>query len=113
MNLLDTFGTCNRTFFSSECGMSDDQFYKRNMLMYVSSVVFMIAGPLFLYFGFYLITWSYTVKWGSLSIALGILVLLFGFSLWHDRQMQTFQRNYQKSYDELRRMVQELKDKRQ
>jgi len=112
MKLFDTSKIDKGILFSSNREQTDEQFSKRSLLLYISSLVFMIAGPLFLYFGFYLLTWQYTIKWGSLSIALGLLVLLFGFSLWQDRQIQTLQRSYQKNTDELRHMVQELLDSR-
>jgi len=112
MKFFDLHTLDSGTLISDERQLNDQQFSQRNMLLYLSSVVFMIAGPLFLYFGFYLLTWPYTVKWGSLSIALGLLVLLFGFSLWQDRQIQTLQRAHQKTTDELRRMLQELLDRR-
>ena len=99
------------TLVSDEHELTEEQFVRRNLLLYLSSVIFMIFGPLFLYFGFYLLTWPYTVKWGALSIALGLLVLMFGFSLWQDRQIQTLQRAQMKSAEELHRMVQELVDR--
>ena len=112
MKLFDWIGFDKDMLLSSERELTDEQFGRRNILLYISSVVFMITGPLFLYFGFYLLTWQYTVKWGSLSIALGLLVLLFGFSLWQDRQVQTLLRTCQKDSDELRRMVQQLLDRK-
>jgi len=111
MNFFDTSDKGIVSFGESE--LTDEQFAKRTLLLYISSVVFMIAGPLFLYFGFYLLTWPYTVKWGALSIALGLLILLFGFNLWQDRHIHSLQRTHKKNADELRRMVQELLDKRQ
>lgn len=113
MKTFDTSGIDKGMLFSSERELTDEQFRKRNLLLYISSVVFMITGSLFLYFGFYLLTWTNTVRWGALSIALGLLILLFGFSLWQDRQVQTLQRTYQKNMDELRSMMQELLDIRQ
>jgi small neutral amino acid transporter SnatA (MarC family) len=85
----------------------EEQFQKRNMIMHFSSVIFMIAGPLFIYFGFYLLTWPYTVKWGALSIALGFLILLFGFSLWQDRQIMTLCRMYKKENAEIKQLLRE------
>jgi len=99
------------TLASDEHELTDEQFAKRNLLLYLSSVVFMICGPLFLYFGFYLITWPYTVKWGALSIAIGMLILLFGFSLWQDRQIQTLQRAHMKTADTLQRIMREMLEK--
>jgi len=87
--------------------ISDEQFAKRNLIIHFSSVIFMIAGPLFIYFGFYLLTWPYTVKWGALSIAIGFLVLLFGFSLWQDRQIITLWRQYKKENNELKQLLRE------
>ena len=112
MKIFDLQRLDTGTLVSDERELNDEQFARRNLLLYLSSVVFMVAGPLFLYFGFYLLTWPYTVKWGSLSIALGLLVLLFGFSLWQDRQVQTLQRANQKTTDELRCMLQELLDRK-
>ena len=65
--------------------VSDDDFRRQNLVNVIGSIIFMIAGPLFIYQGFYLLTWPYTVKWGALAIALGFFVLFFGFSLWQDR----------------------------
>jgi len=113
MKFFDASGIDVGILFSSERELSDEEFARKSLLLYISSVVFMIAGPLFLYFGFYLLTWPYTVKWGALSIALGLLILLFGFSLWHDRQILSLQRTYKEDTKDLRRMVQELLDRRQ
>ena len=75
-----------------EGGLDDEEFEKRNLITIISVGIFLIGGPLFIYFGFYLLTSPITVKWGSLSIAIGILVVAFGFSLWQDRQVQTLRR---------------------
>ena len=58
--------------------VSDDDFRRQNLVNVIGSIIFMIAGPLFIYQGFYLLTWPYTVKWGALAIALGF----FGTVLW-------------------------------
>jgi len=75
-----------------EGSLSDEQFEERSVISIVSVGLFLIGGPLFVYFGFYLLTSPISVKWGSLSIAIGFLVLAFGFSLWQDRQIQTLRR---------------------
>jgi hypothetical protein len=49
------------------------------------------------------------VKWGALSIALGFFVLLFGFSLWQDRQVQVLQRMYLKDSAEIKKILHEVK----
>jgi hypothetical protein len=49
-----------------------------------------------------------TTKWGSLSIAIGILVLAFGFSLWQDRQVQTLRRLQMKENAELKKLLEML-----
>ena len=72
----------------------------------------MIAGPLFTYYGFYLLTWPYTVKWGALSIALGLLILMFAFSLWQDRQIMTIRRLFRKENAELRLILMEIGEDR-
>ena len=54
--------------------VSDDDFRRQNLVNVIGSIIFMIAGPLFIYQGFYLLTWPYTVKWGALAIALGFFV---------------------------------------
>ena len=68
----------------------------------------MIAGPLFIYFGFYLLTSPFTVKWGALSIAIGMFVMMFGFSLWQDRQIQIQWRLIKKENEEMKAMLREL-----
>jgi hypothetical protein len=85
----------------------EEEFMRRNRLIMVSAVVFMIAGPLFTYYGFYLLTWPYTVKWGALSIAVGLLILMFAFSMWQDRQIMTLHRLLKKEGAEIRRMLSE------
>ena len=75
-----------------EGDLSDEQFEERNLLNIISVGIFLIGGPLFIYFGFYLLTSPLTVKWGALSIAIGFLILAFGFSLWQDREVQTLRR---------------------
>jgi|GEM_PF-1771561 len=97
-----------KTILLEESNLTDEQFEKRNLLNLISSAFFMIAGPLFIYFGFYFITWPYSVKWGSLSIAIGFLLLLFGFSLWNDRQIQTQHRLYRQENREIMTLLQEL-----
>ena len=48
----------------------------------------MIAGPLFIYHGFNLLPWPVHGEVGALSIAIGFFVLIFGFSLWQDREVR-------------------------
>jgi len=98
--------------FILEEDLSDEEFEKRNKLILVSSVFFMIAGPLFTYYGFYLLTWPYTVKWGALSIALGLLILMFAFSLWQDRQIMTIRRLFRKENAELRLILMKIGEDR-
>ncbi len=88
---------------------SDEEFRKQNLVNVIAAVILMIIGPLFLYYGFYLLTWPYTVKWGALSIALGFFVLLFGFSLWQDRQVQVLQRMYLKDSAEMKKLLHDVK----
>ena len=88
--------------------ITDEQFEERSVLSIVSVGIFLIGGPLFIYFGFYLLTSPITVKWGALSIAIGFLVLAFGFSLWQDRQIQTLRRLQKQETEEIRRLVLEL-----
>jgi TRAP-type C4-dicarboxylate transport system permease small subunit len=96
-----------------EGNLSDEQFEERSMLSIISVVLFLIGGPLFVYFGFYLLTSPISVKWGALSIAIGFLVLAFGFSLWQDRQIQTLRRLNKQENEEIRRLVQELVERKQ
>ena len=56
-----------------EGNLSDVQFEERNLLNIISVGIFLVGGPLFIYFGFYLLTSPLTVKWGALSIAIGFL----------------------------------------
>ncbi len=95
-----------------EGSVSDEQFEQRSVLSIVSVGIFLIGGPLFIYFGFYLLTSPISVKWGALSIAIGLLVMAFGFSLWQDRQIQTLRRLQKQETEEIRRMVQELAEGR-
>jgi hypothetical protein len=95
-----------------EGDLSDDQFEERNLLNIISVGIFLVGGPLFIYFGFYLLTSPITVKWGSLSIAIGFLVLLFGFSLWQDRQVQTLRRLHRKENAELKELLEKLLESR-
>jgi hypothetical protein len=92
--------------------VSDDDFRQQNLVNVIGSIIFMIAGPLFIYHGFYLLTWPYTVKWGALAIALGFFVLFFGFSLWQDRQVQVLRRMYIRDAAEIRQILGELRDER-
>jgi len=101
-----------RSLFLEEDDLSDEEFEARNRLYLVSSVFFMIAGPLFTYYGFYLLTWPYTVKWGALSIALGLLILMFAFSLWQDRQTAMIRRLFRKESMELRRILSRMEEGR-
>jgi small neutral amino acid transporter SnatA (MarC family) len=95
-----------------EGNLSDEQFEDRNIINIVSVGIFLVGGPLFIYFGFYLLTSPFTVKWGALSIAIGFLVLLFGFSLWQDRQVQTLRRLHRKENAELKALMTELLKKK-
>jgi hypothetical protein len=95
-----------------EGSLSDEQFEQRSVLSLASVFIFLVAGPLFIYFGFYLLTSPISVKWGALSIAIGFLVVAFGFSLWQDRQIQTLRRLNKQENDELRRLVQELAERK-
>ena len=88
--------------------LSDEQFEDRNLMEIISVGIFLVGGPLFVYFGFYLLTSPFTVKWGSLSIAIGFLVLFFGFSLWQDRQVQTLRRLQKKENAEIRMLLEQL-----
>ena len=92
--------------------ISDEQFEERSVLSIISVGLFLIGGPLFVYFGFYLLTSPISVKWGALSIAIGFLVLAFGFSLWQDRQIQTLRRLNKAENEEIRRLVQELVERK-
>jgi len=93
--------------------LSDEQFEERSILSIVSVAIFLVGGPLFLYFGFYLLTSPLTVKWGALSIAIGFLVLAFGFSLWQDRQIQTLRRLHKQENEEIRKFLKEVAEKKQ
>src|SRR5512145_322724 len=95
-----------------EGNLSDEQFEDRNIQNIASVGLFLVGGPLFIYFGFYLLTSPFTVKWGSLSIAIGFLVLAFGFSLWQDRQLQTLRRLQKKENAEIRLLLEELLEKK-
>lgn len=100
-----------RQVFIDDRRITDEEFKKQNLVYMISAALLMITGPLFMYHGFYLLTWPYSVKWGALSIAIGVFVLAFGFSLWQDRQIQILQRIYHKDAAEMRRLLEELRDK--
>ena len=108
MKNLDT----KKILFGEDGSLSDEQFEERNLLSNISVGIFLVGGPLFIYFGFYLLTSPFTVKWGSLSIAIGFLVVAFGFSLWHDRQVQTLRRLFRKENAEMRKLLVELLEKK-
>jgi small neutral amino acid transporter SnatA (MarC family) len=91
-----------------EGNLTDEQFEERNLLNILSVGIFLVGGPLFIYFGFYLLTSPLTVKWGALSIAIGFLVLAFGFSLWQDRQVQTLRRLQMKENGEIKKLLENL-----
>jgi small neutral amino acid transporter SnatA (MarC family) len=91
-----------------EGNLTDEQFEERNLLNILSVGIFLVGGPLFIYFGFYLLTSPLTVKWGALSIAIGFLVLAFGFSLWQDRQVQTLRRLQMKENAEIKKLLENL-----
>jgi small neutral amino acid transporter SnatA (MarC family) len=91
-----------------EGNLTDEQFEERNLLNILSVGIFLVGGPLFIYFGFYLLTSPLTVKWGALSIAIGFLVLAFGFSLWQDRQVQTLHRLQMKENGEIKKLLENL-----
>jgi small neutral amino acid transporter SnatA (MarC family) len=95
-----------------EDNISDEKFEERNLLNIISVGIFLVGGPLFIYFGFYLLTSPFTVKWGALSIAIGFLVIAFGFSLWQDRQVQTLRRLQRKENQQLRNLVEKLLEKK-
>jgi hypothetical protein len=103
MNRIDT-----QKILLEENNLTDEQFEDRNLLNLISVGIFLVGGPLFIYFGFYLLTSPLTVKWGSLSIAIGILVIAFGFSLWQDRQIQTIYRLNKKEQAEIRQLLESL-----
>ena len=98
----------SRKILLDETNISDEQIEAHNRLNILSVGIFLIAGPLFVYFGFYLLTSPLTVKWGSLSIAIGLLVLAFGFSLWQDRQVQTIRRLQMKENAEIKKLLEKL-----
>ena len=93
--------------------VSDEEFRRENLVYVISAAAMMIIGPLFIYHGFNLLPWPYTTKWGALSIAIGLFILFFGFSLWQDRQVQIFQRTYAKDAAELKALLRELKEERE
>jgi len=95
-----------------EGDLSDEQFEDRNIINITSMFIFLVGGPLFVYFGFYLLTSPFTVKWGALSIAIGFLVLAFGFSLWQDRQVQTLRRLQRRENAEIRDLLKQLLDRK-
>jgi small neutral amino acid transporter SnatA (MarC family) len=95
-----------------ESNLSDEQFEERNLLNILSVGIFLVGGPLFIYFGFYLLTSPLTVKWGAFSIAIGLLVIAFGFSLWQDRQVQTLRRLQMKETAEIKTLLEKLLDNR-
>ena len=103
MNKIDT-----QKILLDEENLTDEQFEERNFLNILSVGFFLVGGPLFIYFGFYLLTSPLTVKWGSLSIAIGLLVLAFGFSLWQDRQVQTFRRLQMKENAEIKKLLENI-----
>jgi hypothetical protein len=92
--------------------VSDEEFRRENLVYVISAAAMMIVGPLFIYHGFNLLPWPYTTKWGALSIAIGLFILIFGFSLWQDRQVQVLQRMYTKDAAEIKEILRDLKDEK-
>ena len=90
--------------------VSDEEFRKENTVYVISAATMMILGPLCIYHGFNLLPWPYTTKWGALAIAIGTFILIFGFSLWQDRQVQVLQRMYTKDATEIKGLLRELKE---
>jgi len=107
-SLKAIFCSSSTNLFIEDSCQTDNLFEKRNLLTILSSATFLIAGPLFIYFGFYLLTSPFTVKWGALSIAIGMFVMMFGFSLWQDRQIQIQWRLIKKENEEMKAMLREL-----
>jgi hypothetical protein len=101
-----------RRMFVDDRPISNEEFRNQNLVYLISAAILMIVGPLFIYHGFNLLTWPYTAKWGALSIAIGSFVLVFGFSLWQDRQVQILQRMYVTDATEIKRLLRELKEER-
>ena len=101
-----------KILLDEERSLSDVQFEEQNLVSLISVGIFLMGGPLFIYFGFYLLTSPFTVKWGSLSIAIGFLVIAFGFSLWQDRQIQTLRRLSRKEHEEIRHLLEQLLEKK-
>ncbi|MGA9620483.1 hypothetical protein [Methanoregula sp.] len=101
-----------RRMFVDDRTVSDEEFRNQNIVYLITAAVMMIAGPLFIYHGFNLLTWPYTAKWGALSIAIGSFVLVFGFSIWQDRQVQILQRLYVKDVTEIKQILKELREER-
>ena len=98
-----TFRT--RSLFLVEGDLSEKEFEMRSRLSLASAVFFMIAGPLFTYYGFYTLTSPYTVKWGALSIAIGLFLIMFAFSQWQDRQMMVLSRQIRQENAEIKRQL--------
>ncbi|MCK9579229.1 MAG: hypothetical protein M0Q92_02120 [Methanoregula sp.] len=92
--------------------ISDEKFEDRNLIHIISVGILLTAGSLFIYFGFYFLTSPFTVKWASLSIAIGFLVMAFGFSLWQDRQVQTLRRLQKNENGEIKQMLAALIEKK-
>jgi hypothetical protein len=101
-----------RRMFVDDRAISDEEFRNQNLVYLFSAAILMITGPLFIYHGFNLLTWPYTAKWGALSIAIGFFVLIFGFSLWQDRQVQILQRMYVKDATEIKQILRGIKEER-
>ena len=99
-----------RRMFIDDRPVSDEEFRNQNLVYVISAAAMMIIGPLFIYHGFNLLPWPYTAKWGALSIAIGFFILIFGFSLWQDRQVQVIQRMYAKDYSEMRKILEDLNE---
>jgi len=107
MKTIDT-----KRILIGEKDLDEEQFERYNLINIISVGIFLIGGPLFIYFGFYLLTSPFTVKWGSLSIAIGVLVLGFAFSLWQDRQVQTLRHLQRKENAEIKKILYELLEKK-
>lgn len=94
-----------RNLFVDDHEVSDEEFRRQNLVNMIAATVLMIVGPLFIYYGFYHLTWPSTARWGSLAIAIGVFLLAFGFSLWQDRQIQTLRRTYARDAAEIKDLL--------
>jgi hypothetical protein len=81
-----------KTLLREEGELSEAEYRRNSLVIILVSAGFLIIGPVLLYFGFLELTSPFTCTKGALFIAIGFLILMFGFHLWQDRHYLSLRR---------------------